>query len=153
FGITCMTVNLTAITNAFYATMPTNEALFGELQENPAQKLDERFKFAEANVRPRMRMTTLYYLANMSQGVVVGPTNKTEFMIGYFTKYGDGGVDLLPLANLYKYEVRAVARAIGVPENVIQRPPSAGLWDGQTDETDIGLSYDQLDSTLEAIET
>ena len=72
-------------------------------------------------------------------------------MIGYFTKYGDGGVDLFPLIDFYKYEVRAIARHIGVPQSVIDRPPSAGLWQGQTDEDEIGLTYEVLDATLEAI--
>ena len=73
-------------------------------------------------------------------------------MIGYFTKYGDGGVDLAPLVDLYKFEVRAVAKAIGVPESVITRPPSAGLWEGQTDEDEIGISYADLDTVLLAME-
>ena len=98
-------------------------------------------------------MSTLYYLANLTRGIVVGTGNKTELMIGYFTKYGDGGVDIFALTDLYKYEVRAVARAIGVPESVITRPPSAGLWAGQTDEQEIGLTYDELDSALSAMET
>jgi NAD+ synthase len=73
-------------------------------------------------------------------------------MIGYFTKYGDGGVDLFALTDLYKYEVREVARVLGVPDSVITRPPSAGLWAGQTDEDEIGLTYEVLDTTLQAIE-
>jgi NAD+ synthase len=74
-------------------------------------------------------------------------------MVGYFTKYGDGGVDLLPIANLYKRDVRELARALGVPEPVIAKPPSAGLWAGQTDETELGLTYEQLDAALAAIES
>jgi NAD+ synthase len=97
-------------------------------------------------------MTTLYYVANLVRGVVVGTGNKSEASIGYFTKYGDGGVDLFPIIDLYKFEVRAVAAHIGVPQSVIDRPPSAGLWQGQTDEAEIGLTYAQLDEALVAIE-
>lgn len=153
FGITSTTVDLTAIADAFYSAMPDRKKLFDEiLGEDAGENLDARFQLAAANVRPRLRMMTVYYLANLSRGIVVGTGNKTEYLIGYFTKYGDGGVDIMPLVDLHKYEVRGVAKAIGVPESVISRPPSAGLWEGQTDEHEIGLTYDQLDSTLEAIE-
>lgn len=152
FGITCTAVDLTSLANTFYGTVPSGEALYTDvLGEDPGHDLADRYQLAEANVRPRLRMMTLYYLANLSHGIVVGTGNKTEYLIGYFTKYGDGGVDLMPLVDLHKYEVRAVARAIGVPESTITRPPSAGLWQGQTDEDDIGLTYDELDATLEAI--
>lgn len=153
FRITSTTIDLTEIANAFYADMPNNEALFRDiLNQDPGENLDARYQLAVANVRPRLRMSTVYYLANMARGIVVGTGNRTEYLIGYFTKYGDGGVDIMPLIDLHKYEVRGVARAIGVPESVIIRPPSAGLWEGQTDEQEIGLTYDQLDSALEALE-
>jgi NAD+ synthase len=73
-------------------------------------------------------------------------------MVGYFTKYGDGGADVLPLGDLYKIQVREVARALGVPEPVIERPPSAGLWAGQTDEDELGMTYEALDRVLAALE-
>jgi NAD+ synthase len=85
--------------------------------------------------------------------MVVGTGNRSEVMVGYFTKYGDAGVDLLPLASLYKHQVRDIAREIGVPEPVIARPPSAGLWEGQTDEAEMGVTYADLDRILEAMET
>ncbi|MBN2331308.1 MAG: NAD+ synthase [Candidatus Aenigmarchaeota archaeon] len=107
---------------------------------------------AEANLKPRLRMVTLYYFANLNNYLVLGTGNKSELMVGYYTKYGDGGVDLLPIAGLYKSEVREMARMIGVPEGIIAKPPSAGLWHGQTDEGEIGMSYDELDETLKAIE-
>jgi NAD+ synthase len=152
FGIKSTTVDLTDIANSFYASVPDGKSLLSDvLDEDPGASVDTRSQLAMANARPRMRMMTLYYLANLAQGIVVGTGNKTEYLIGYFTKYGDGGVDIMPLIDLHKYEVRAVARAIGVPESVITRPPSAGLWEGQTDEQEIGLTYDELDSTLEAI--
>jgi len=103
------------------------------------------FKLAEANIKPRLRMTTLYYFANKLNYLVVGTGNKSELMIGYFTKYGDGGADILPLGNLIKSQVRELAEYLGIPKKIIDKPPSAGLWEGQTDEKEIGISYEQLD--------
>ncbi len=108
---------------------------------------------ANANIKPRLRMISLYHHANSLGRLVVGTGNKSELMIGYFTKYGDGGVDLLPLGSLYKHQVRELAREIGVPEPIISKAPSAGLWAGQTDEAEMGISYETLDRALEAIET
>lgn len=154
FGIRLTTIDLTAVADAVFAAMPTEEELYsGILQEDIPPGSEARLQLARANVRPRSRMITNYYLANLSRGIVVGTGNKTEYMIGYSTKYGDAGVDLAPLLDLYKFEVRAVARAIGVPESVITRPPSAGLWEGQTDEDEIGITYDDLDRTLMAMES
>jgi NAD+ synthase len=107
---------------------------------------------AAANVKPRLRMTTLYYFANLHNYLVLGTDNRAELMLGYFTKYGDGGVDLLPLASLYKHQVRQLAHELGVPKGIIDKPPSAGLWSGQTDEAEIGMSYDDVDKVLEGIE-
>lgn len=103
---------------------------------------------AAANLKPRLRMLTLYYHANRHNYLVVGTGNKSELTVGYFTKYGDGGVDLLPLGNLVKREVYALAAYLGVPERVRQKPPSAGLWPGQTDEGEMGLTYAELDEYL-----
>ena len=101
-----------------------------------------------ANVKPRLRMTTLYFVANTLNYMVVGTGNRSELSIGYFTKYGDGGVDLLPIGNLLKSEVRAAARALGVPDPVIEKAPSAGLWLGQTDEAEMGFTYAELEDYL-----
>lgn len=153
FGIKLTTIDLTGVAEAVFAAMPSEENLYDDIlgEEIPAGS-EGRLRLARANVRPRSRMITNYYLANLTRGIVVGTGNKTEYMIGYSTKYGDAGVDLAPLLDLYKYEVRAVARAIGVPDSVITRPPSAGLWEGQTDEDEIGITYNDLDYTLTAIE-
>jgi len=107
---------------------------------------------ATANLKPRLRMLTLYHVANTRNLMVVGTGNRTELMVGYFTKYGDGGVDLLPLGALYKRDVRTVAAEIGVPDVIIARPPSAGLWAGQTDEDELGITYDELDGILDALD-
>jgi NAD+ synthase len=109
-------------------------------------------EIAKANIKPRLRMTTLYALAQTYGYLVAGTGNKSELAIGYFTKHGDGGVDVEPLGDLYKYQVRQLAEDLGIPRPIIDRPPSAGLWDGQTDEGEIGLSYSELDAALAAIE-
>lgn len=105
-----------------------------------------------ANIKPRLRMTTLYYLAAARSYLVAGTGNKSEMLVGYFTKYGDGGVDLEPLGALFKWQVRELARVLGIPKPIIDRPPSAGLWEGQTDEDEMGLTYGQLDAALAALE-
>jgi len=105
-------------------------------------------KLAEANIKPRLRMTTLYHFANKLNYLVSGTGNKSELMIGYFTKYGDGGADILPLGNLLKNQVRELAEYLGIPKEIINKPPSAGLWKGQTDEEEIGIRYDQLGKYL-----
>jgi len=105
-------------------------------------------RMARANLKVRLRMVTLYAHANQLNRLVVGTSNAAEIAAGYFTKYGDGAADIIPLANLVKGEVRELARHLGVPRRVIDRPPSAGLWRGQTDEEEMGLGYDLLDACL-----
>jgi len=111
---------------------------------------DGSCKLADANIKPRLRMITLYYFANKLNYLVVGTGNKSELTIGYFTKYGDGGADILPLGNLLKNQVKELAEYLGIPKKIINKPPSAGLWEGQTDEEEIGISYNQLDKYLKA---
>jgi len=105
-------------------------------------------RLAQANLKPRLRMLTLYYLANRLGYLVVGTGNRSERCVGYFTKYGDGGVDILPLGNLVKSQVRELAKHLGVPDEVIEKPPSGGLWKGQTDEGEMGITYEELDRYL-----
>jgi NAD+ synthase len=100
---------------------------------------------ALANIKPRLRMTTLYFLAAHRKLLVVGTGNKSEIMIGYSTKHGDSGVDLLPIGSLVKTEVRELALFLGVPREIIDKAPSAGLWAGQTDEAEMGFTYVELD--------
>jgi NAD+ synthase len=102
-----------------------------------------------ANIKPRLRMTALYFLANSLDYLVAGTSNRAAIAAGHFTKYGDGGVDLLPLGRLLKRDVRSLARDVGVPARIIARAPSAGLWVGQTDEEELGFSYDELDRYLD----
>ncbi len=135
FGIPTVTVNLGPAYDALMAALPPSD-----------------HPLAAANVKPRLRMIALYFLAQSRHFLVLGSGNKSELLAGYFTKFGDGGVDLLPLGGLYKTQVWELARELGVPEEVIQRPPTAGLWPGQTDEGEMGITYRELDRILGALE-
>jgi|SRR5680860_159701 len=105
-------------------------------------------KLSQGNLKARLRMSTLYTVANALNYMVVGTDNAPESYTGYFTKYGDGGVDLLPISSLTKTEVRVWARMLGLPMKIATRIPTAGLWPGQTDEAELGLSYDLIDRYL-----
>jgi NAD+ synthase len=119
-----------------------------QLPVPPTPATDLKARMPLANVKPRLRMATLYFVANSLNYLVAGTGNRSELTIGYFTKYGDGGVDLLPIGKLLKSEVRAMARELDVPERVITKAPSAGLWLGQTDEQEMGFTYADLESYL-----
>lgn len=108
---------------------------------------------SEANLKARLRMMSYYFVGqSMGKYLVGGTSNRTELAIGYFTKYGDGGVDFEPIGGLYKCEVREIAKKLSIPERIITKPPSAGLWEGQTDEGEIGMKYDLLDEILYRID-
>lgn len=111
-------------------------------------ELGQGKRTAETNARVRLRMVTLYYLAAHYNYLVIGTGNRSELATGYFTKYGDGGVDIEPLGNLVKREVYQIGAYLGVPQPIMDKPPSAGLWAGQTDEDELGITYDQLDDFL-----
>jgi NAD+ synthase len=134
FGMELKEIDLTPLYQSFINMLPPGNAL------------------AKANLKPRLRMITLYYFANMLNRLVAGTGNKSELKVGYFTKYGDGGVDILPLGDLYKTQVRELAYYLGIPERIIKKPPSAGLWAGQTDEEEMGITYEELDAILEGME-
>lgn len=105
-------------------------------------------RLARANIKPRLRMTALYYLAAKSHSLVIGTGNKSEIVTGFFTKYGDAGVDLEPIGGLVKTQVWELARFLQLPENIIAKKPGAGLWPGQEDEAELGFSYRQLDEYI-----
>ena len=109
----------------------------------------EYSKITDANLRARIRMSTVYAVANNMGYLVVGTDNAAEIHTGYFTKYGDGGVDLVPLANLTKKEVYEWAKELGIHEDVLNKAPSAGLWEGQTDEAEMGTTYDMIDAVVQ----
>jgi len=135
-GIEHMAVDITEPFRAFLDAVP---------------KLSSRI--VAANVKARCRMITLYMIANATNKLVMGCSNKTEIMVGYFTKFGDGSSDYMPIGDLYKTQVRELARKVGVDQEIIRKAPSAGLWEGQTDEGEMGITYDQLDRILYGLET
>ena len=104
-----------------------------------------------ANLSARVRMAILYSLAQRKNGLVAGTGDKSEFLLGYFTKHGDGGADLFPIGGLYKTEVRELGRLLGLPQAVLRKPPSPALWLGQTAEEELGFSYQEADAILKAI--
>jgi len=126
------------------------DELYKTLSGQPYDK--KTMDLSIANLKPRLRMLTLYYYANKHNYLVVGTGNKSEAVMGYCTKYGDAGVDLLPLASLLKTQVRELAKELGVPQEVIDKAPSAGLWSGQTDEGEMGITYAELDKIIVALE-
>ncbi|ENY69718.1 NH(3)-dependent NAD(+) synthetase [Mycoplasmopsis bovigenitalium 51080] len=120
-------------------------------------KMNINDKMAISNIKPRLRMTTLYAIAQEKKYLVAGTDNEDELFIGYFTKHGDGGVDFLPISRLLKNEVKLLAKHLDVPESIINKKPSAGLWEGQSDENELGFTYNDLDNylnnNLELVET
>jgi len=104
------------------------------------------------NLSSRLRMATLYFSANLLEGMVMGTSNKTELLTGYFTKYGDGASDAMPLGDLYKTQVFKLAQDIGVPRRIIEKPPTAGFYQDQTDEGELGIDYATLDKILHGFE-
>jgi NAD+ synthase len=105
-------------------------------------------RMALGNVRVRTRAVLLYFVANAESRLVLGTGNRSEAATGYFTKYGDQAVDCNPIGNLYKCQVRQLARDLDVPEDLVTRTPTAAMWEGQTDEEEMGLGYDELDAIL-----
>ncbi|MEE9323025.1 MAG: NAD+ synthase [Candidatus Aenigmarchaeota archaeon] len=134
FGVRTEEVNLNKVFGSLRKTFP---------------KADRK---ALGNLKARLRMLVLYHFANKNGYLVLGTSNKSELRIGYITKYGDSGVDLEPLGDLYKTQVIGLAKRLGIPEKILEAKPTAGLWKGQTDSEEIGVGYDRLDQILEAIE-
>ncbi len=134
FSISYLIISLDTVFDSFLS-------LFGEIYRKP-------LPLPIANCIPRLRMTVLYYYAQKMNYLVCGSSNKSELTVGYFTKYGDGGVDLMPLAHLTKTEIWELAQAIGVPDTIIQKTPSAGLWEDQTDEGEMGITYLLIDQFI-----
>ncbi|MBP1911590.1 NAD+ synthase [Thermococcus stetteri] len=130
-GIDCKVINIRPIVDSFVS----------QLGFQP----DKR---SLGNIMARTRMILLYAHANQMNRLVLGTSNRSEFLTGYFTKWGDGASDYAPLINLYKTEVWEIAKILGVPEMIIHKKPTAGLWEGQTDEDELGISYRLLDEIL-----
>ncbi|HIV74239.1 MAG TPA: NAD(+) synthase [Candidatus Pseudogracilibacillus intestinigallinarum] len=143
--ITSMNVDLTATHALMIETIQQEVNRVSEWHEKNA-------RIADANLRARLRMSTLYTIANNYNYLVVGTDNMAEWFTGYFTKYGDGGVDLQPIVDLTKQEVRELAHFLHVPVEVIEKNPSADLWVGQTDEEEMGTTYAYIDAYLKGEE-
>ena len=148
FSLPTVRVDLAAAYDALTATVKPALAMLPASIHRQKPHDDPRARLPLANIKPRLRMTTLYFIANSLNYLVAGTGNRSEASIGYFTKYGDGGVDVLPIANLVKSEVRALAHELNVPDAIVNRTPSAGLWLGQTDESEMGFTYDELERYL-----
>ncbi|RLE83842.1 MAG: NAD(+) synthetase [Thermoprotei archaeon] len=112
------------------------------------KSLGELTNIEKGNLMARVRMIILHQRAYRHDGLVIGTSDKSELLIGYFTKYGDGGVDILPIGGLYKTHVRQLAEHLGVPEKIVKKPSSPRLWPGQTAESELGISYDLIDLIL-----
>jgi NAD+ synthase len=115
---------------------PIHKAYMKSLESN---------RLAEGNLRARIRMSLLYYHANLMNRLVVGTGDRSELLLGYFTKYGDGGVDVLPIADLYKTEVRRLGEALGINRRIVAKRSSPRLWPGHIAESEIGMSYETID--------
>ncbi len=124
-----------------------HQAMFQQITDT-VDFSDDKKRLSDANLRARLRMSTIYTIANLKNYLVVGTDNAAELYTGYFTKYGDGGADILPLAHLSKAEVYQWGAQLNVPERILKREPSAGLWPGQTDEGEMGTTYDYIDAHL-----
>lgn len=135
-GIEYKTIDISEVLESFMVAIPDS---------------DETSQIVNGNLKARLRMSILYYYANLLNRMVIGTGNKTEIILGYYTKYGDGGVDMEPIGDLYKTEVQELSRIVGVPEEIITKAPSAGLWAGQTDEEELGISYVVVDKLLQLL--
>ena len=133
-------------TSFVHIDLTSTYKIFNSTICNASQKSDLGF----ANSKSRLRMVTLYQVAAAQNGIVVGTGNKVEdFGVGFYTKYGDGGVDIAPIADLMKSEVKSLSQSLGIDQRIIEAPPRDGLWDDdRTDETQLGLSYDELEDAM-----
>jgi NAD+ synthase len=135
FGMELKVMDISAMVDAVKKTLPSSD--------------DKRMM---GNATARLRMIALFHHAKMLDRVVMGTSNKSELLTGYFTKFGDGGADFCPLGDLYKTEVRELAKTLEVPRPILNKVPTAGLWEGQTDEGEMGITYEELDQILVGME-
>ncbi|MEM3640719.1 MAG: NAD+ synthase, partial [Candidatus Bathyarchaeia archaeon] len=137
FGFKTKIVDITTTLEAFYRSIPN---------------FDPNDKVCKGNIKARTRMIYIYYFANRNNMLVCGSSDKSETMMGYFTKWGDVAADISPIMDLYKTQVRKLAKHIGIPEEILAKPPSPALWPGQLAETELGIKYDTLDLILYGLE-
>jgi NAD+ synthase len=136
-NLTCNTVDITPILHVMHDILPG---------------YDITDRITCGNIRSRLRMIIAYHRANMESKLVIGTSNKTELLTGFFTKHGDGGVDILPLGDLWKYNIKQLAKYLEIPDNIIKKAPSPGFFEGHTDEDELGMSYDNIDCILYSYE-
>lgn len=134
FGINTKTIDLSLAYDALIRVLPAAD------------------RMTQANIRPRLRMIALYYFARKMNYLVCGTSNKSEVVAGYFTKFGDGASDILPIGGLLKTQVRKLAVELGIPQGIIDKAPTAGLWPGQTDEGEMGITYTEMDEIITRFE-
>ena len=132
-NLTCNTVEITPMLHV--------------MQQN-LTKYDPNDRISSGNIRSRLRMIIAYHYANLERKLVMGTSNKTELLTGFFTKHGDGGVDLMPLGDFYKYNIKQLAKYLEIPHNIIEKAPSPGFYPGHTDEKELGCDYDTIDLML-----
>jgi len=137
FGLKTEIIDITPVLEAFRKSMPI---------------FDDKDRLCKGNLKARTRMVYLYYYANRLSLIVCGSSDKSETMIGYFTKWGDVAADISPIMDLYKTQVKKLARHIGIPKEIVEKPPSPTLWPGQTAEEELGLKYETLDLILYGLE-
>ncbi len=128
--------------------LPTIDVPITGMADALISQFDDMDRLRQGNIMARCRMIVLYDQSAARGLLPMGTSNKTEFLLGYSTIYGDSGVALHPIADLYKYQVRQLSRAVGVPRQIIDKPPSADLWVGQTDEDELGFTYEDADQVL-----
>lgn len=136
-NLTCNTVEITPVLHVMRNILP---------------EYDITDRITCGNIRSRLRMLIAYHHANIERKLVIGTSNKTELFTGFFTKYGDGGVDFMPLGDLWKYNIKQLANYLEIPENIIKKAPSPGFYEGHTDEAELGMSYDNIDLILYSYE-
>lgn len=131
-------------------TIPINSIVeeIARVQKIEMQSKDPEAKIRLGNIMARVRMTILFDLAKKNNALVCGTENKTENLLGYFTRFGDAASDIEPIAHLYKTEVKEIAKFLGIPDVIINQAPSANLWEGQTDEGEFGFTYEEADQVL-----
>jgi len=137
FGLRTEEVDITRTLETFYRSIPTFEA---------------KDRLTKANIKARTRMIYVYYQANKHNLIVCGSSDKSETMMGYFTKWGDVAADIHPLMDLYKTQVRQLAHHVGLPEEIVSKPSTPALWPGQLAEDELGIRYEQLDLILYGLE-
>jgi len=154
FGLGTTTVDISPIADSVKASLDKapRPGISVWSEENDSETYMRRAQTAWGNVKARSRAILLYYFANHHNCLVAGTGNKSELLLGYFTKFGDGAADVCPIGDLYKTQVYELAGELGVPDGIIRKPPTAGLIDGQTDEGELGLPYSALDRILHGIE-